>query len=512
MRVETNTPNSTLARHLRVAWDKLAGRAGWLSCLILFALIALTVDLDRFPEWDEAVFLSQSGDITEQYEEPALLVASRELGTPVLLKIIRGAVDGFSNTKIVWVVISLSCLAVAACLITRHLTLSPAGLIIGFGAHWISLLFITSFYSFFIAATAALSAVACYLSLRSDRDRQIRWGVLLGLALSVSFWFRQVESSLVVGVLLLHAILVSPGIIFRKRIKGVGTAVFVFLSAFAIPWVVDSTRRFGSVGERLQSGSSQAFSRGWSNQLGDYLDAYMGEAAHYAAHGPSPMWARLLVVAVATIALVLALIGFVRGRRSTKSKIGDISTMPLLVALGVVLVGFFAFYIHLVRDRYLLIGGIFVTVAVLEGISRWRAEISRSGTWIALLGMMSIGWLIANGVIAHTYDLGRLQDGVIVENYSGVLRSIAGDRSCGGVARYGAPRITFGSGCRTLTATSPEDASRMLSGLVADTEMVFLWWPVVNVDEVALPDGTWYQLSWPSGEKPNEPAIMWSAS
>lgn len=481
------------------------------ACLVLLAIAISVVDLDRFPEWDEAVFLSQSGDVLEEDGEPVSLVASRELGTPTLLSIIRMAVDGLANTKIVWMAVSVIALAVAANLISVHLRLSAATFIIIYGTHWLGLLFITSFYGFFLASTAALMSVACYLSLRADSGRQVHWGVALGLALALSFWFRQIESFLVVAALILHAMTRSPRLMLAERGRGFVASAVVFLVTFAIPWSVDSTIRFGSVAQRINQGSRQGFGRGLSNQLPEYLDVFTGKASHYGIYGPAPTWARIAILLITVIALILAGFGYAQARADSPKSHGRFREVSCLLLVGLTLLGFFAFYIHDVSERYLLMGSIFVTGVVLEGLSRWRARSRMGGAALALLATMSIVWIVSNAVIARTYDAGRSEAGTAVYVYGGMLRELADGGDCAGVSRYGAPRVAFASGCRVWSAATAADASETLHKLSSEDRLIFVWWPAGYVDEVILPDRSWQNLFAGHEREGNEPMILWSA-
>lgn len=76
--------------------------AAWLAMVALVTAVLLhTLSLDRYIQWDEAVFLSQSGGLEGSGAGPALMVASREIGPPRPIGFLRSiSGDGLADTRL----------------------------------------------------------------------------------------------------------------------------------------------------------------------------------------------------------------------------------------------------------------------------------------------------------------------------------------------------------------------------------------------------------------------------
>ncbi|CAN5776270.1 hypothetical protein BH23ACT4_BH23ACT4_07000 [soil metagenome] len=480
--------------------------------LAVLAVGLFVARLERFPEWDEAVFLGQSGGIDNIVIPPPSLVESRELGPPTVMTIIRTATDTLANTRLLWMALGVGLLVLAAVMISTHLRFPPALLIMTYGTYWLGLAFVGSFYGFYIAASLALIAVCSYLALRRHAQHQIRWGIALGLGLAFALWFRQIESFLVAICLVGHAAIVSPGAFWRRRWKGSLAAVLTLLLAFVVPWIVDSTIRYGSALQRIRGGSGRSFERGLSNQLPEYLDVLTGSSYHYANLGSASLRARTLIVAVVLIAIGLMAVGYARRRQEPAISNDDVrvSSLPLVATVGVLLLGFFLFFIGSVRDRYLLMGLIFIAALLSSGIWRFIENVERSRSTVALgLASLIVIWVAANVSIAAEYEGGRFEAGRQTQVYAQMLRELSEGQECVGISRYGAPTILFGSGCRTISAVSPQDAGQRAQELQETAGVVFVWWPEAEADLLGLPADEWSMLPTAEDEGAGQPVVLW---
>lgn len=471
-----------------------------LTGLFVLALQISIVRLERFPDWDESVFLSQSGGFNGIQASAFHLVASRELGTPTLISIIRVVTETIANTRLVWILVSIILLITGAVMISRHVNIPPSLVIFGYGTLWLSLTFASSFYGFFIAAGASLIASALYLSLRADSRRQVRTGLAIGASLSLALWFRQIEGFLLVLTIVGHAVVVSPITFWRSRLRGAVATVGSGLVFFVAPWIVDTTVRYGSVAARLSGGQSQGIERGLSLQVVEYWGVLMGNSFFYRNFGSPPAWATGIV---ATIVIALVLLGLY-GHLSKGSTAPQLSTdgvqigaTSLIWALGVVLTSFFLFFIGKVSDRYLLMGLIFLITGVLAGV--WLL-IEASGVdhriGAIVLGCLAFLWVVPNVVIASEYENVRYENGVDTQHWAQSLHRSAGGGECVGVSRYGAPQIQFGSGCTTRFTASAEDASEWASEARAPGRLVFVKWPERDADSLQLATDEWTDISY----------------
>jgi hypothetical protein len=484
-------PVHRVREFLQTRW--LVGAAG----LLVLAIGILTVRLERFPEWDEAVFLSQSGGLNGIDVEPRALAASREVGTPALIGVIRLATETLANTRLLWVVTSILLLVLGAKLISRYVEVPAPLLIIGYGSYWLGVTFMASFYGYYIAAVSALVAAGCYLGLRADGRRQVVMGLGLGASLSLMMWFRQIEGFLVVAGMLGHAVVVSPGTFWRLRLRGALTTMASGLLLFVVPWIIDSTVRFGSVRERLSVGQSQDFERGLTSHVFDYWNVLMGRSFHYSNLGDPPQWANTVIAVFLVALLITGLVGLIGRQPHTPQHSPDgvrIGTMSVLWTLGILLTSFFLFFIGTVRDRYLLIGLMFLSTAVLTGIWRLIRESLNRRLVVFALGSLAVVWVLANVVVAREYENGRFVSGAEIQHIAHNLHLLAKDRDCVGFSRYGAPQIQFGSGCTTHAVLTPEEASTRASEALAPDRLVFVSWPRADWDSLDLDPNTWTEI------------------
>ena len=488
----------------------------WSSIISGAAVLAVgisAVRLERFPEWDEAVFLSQSGGLNGIEVRPSTLAASREIGTPKLIGLIRLVAETLANTRLLWIAVSIGLLVTGAVMISRHVRVPASVLVFGFGSYWLSLTFMASFYGFFIAATAALISAGCYLALRADGRRQMLMGVALGASLSLTMWFRQIEGLLVAASMLGHAVVVSPRVFWRLRWRGTLATLVSGLALFVVPWVVDTTMRYGSVGARIRGGSSQDFERGFVNNVSEYWRVLRGHSAHYANLGAPPRWATGVVAITLITLFAVGLFGVARRRASTEQSTSEgvrIGAMLLLWTVAIVLTAFFLFFIGTVRDRYLLIGLLFLSTVVLVGV--WRliegGQIDRRLA-AAILGCIAAGWVVPNVVIATAYENGRFENGAETQHFAEALHRLAAGGECVGVSRFAAPTIQFGSGCLTGSSTSAEDASERAADARAPGRLVFVWWPKGDAESLDLDPEDWTEIS-ESSEGNGPVVVLWS--
>jgi hypothetical protein len=315
---DQRAPSTTTTPHWREpGLRRRSGREAAMSGLLVVAVAVIVAPLERFPEWDEAVFLGQSGGLDGRPAPRPSLVASREIGSAMLLRTIRAVTDTLANTRLLWILAAVAALCVGSWLLSRWTRTPPALLILSYGTFWLALMFMGTFMGFFLASVMALVAAGAYLGLRAAPEQQARWGVLLGVSLASALWLRQIESALVVACFLLHLLVVSPREVLAHRWRGRGIAAATLTATFVIPWIVDSTVRFGSVQERISLAQAQDFGRGVSNQLLDYANVLRGWSHYYDRFGPPPTWAVIVITGLLLLVLVAAAIEGVRARRAS---------------------------------------------------------------------------------------------------------------------------------------------------------------------------------------------------
>lgn len=487
----------------------LDSRGAWGAASALLVVVHLAVvRLARYPEWDGTVFLSRSGGFEGMDAPPEYLVASRELGTPVLLGWLRNLSPSLANTRVLWILLALVVLAVAL----RHL-----GRLCGFpapvafallGTGWLSLGYAGSFVSFFLAGSVMLAASAVYLAIRSTPHHQLPLGVLLGASLAACLWLRQVEGALFVGMLGLHSLAVRPRLVWWERRIALAAAGNGFLLLFVVPWAVDSARRFGSVRERVTSAFDQDFGRGLG--IGERLREYAGilRGDSYLFEGSPPDGAVLVVTILLVAGLLAGVVGgavLLRRREAgTEHRDAPVAGRSLLWLVGLGFAAFYVGYVDLVSDKYLVIASLFLLLGILAttwgllearvptGSGRTTTPLARRPAVVATVAGLLLAWAGSNAVVADTYEQTRFEAGLMLQQNAAVIRALADGEECLGVSRYRAPQLQFGTGCHVFSAPNPAKAVEVLEEEAAEASataadeygFMFFAWPERSLDDL----------------------------
>lgn len=472
----------------------------WLLVAVLIgAFVVASTSFGRFFHWDEAVFWSQVHDFRGSGAPASELVASRELGSVLVLRLFDVVTNDLATTRFLWAALSVALMLVVFRRIGAFFGpwAGPIGALV-FGSFWVTGLLVDALYANQLGALFQLGAVGTYLAIRRDENDRARNGFVLGLLLAGAFWMRQLESVLVLCVLLGDSVVRRPTLIWRSRLKAIGAAAVTFALTFAVPWAVDSTRRFGSVANRLELARSQDFGRGVVNNAETYLATIVGRSVHI--RSTAPRWSITLAVLamLGATALTITMVVVSRRRREPGASARDRGALGLLVVLALVLCGFFFFWIETARDRYLMSGTAF-TAAVAGAIIGWAVEgitrlspTRRKMAAAAFLAVM-VAWLGGQTAMArhhkHVWDVVTWE----AEQGASLVRTLAAGRPCSGLARYGRPLYQVGSGCRVETATDPTAARAKLERYMESSAFVFVVWPSRTADDLQL-DEPWQRI------------------
>ena len=519
-----DAPAETPSSPTRATRVVVSGRAWALVLGVIAVTVVVAVPLGRFPEWDEAVFLSQSGGLAGVDAAPSFLVASREIGTPVVLGLLRSVAPSLVNTRLLWMALALAVLVPGIVVLGRRLGFPPLVGVLVVSTYWLSLSFWTSFFSIFLATACMLLATGLYLTLRVASDHDVRVGLGLGAALAATLWFRQVEGALVVATIGVHSLIVAPRSFWGRRWRGVGATAATLVVAFAIPWALDSIDRFGSVGARLAAGQGQSFDRGLDSHAAEYLGVLVGRSQTYGDLTTPPDWAVVVLGLLLVLALGLTLYAVIRGHTAGGQARSDdgvsLGGRSMLWLLGLSQLAFFMFFIGVVTDRYMVSGGLVVLVAMTATawphVATWAAA-RHGGGWRGwagdprmVLSAVFAAWVVANAVVGGSYERARDDVGSLLRAQATTVQSLAEGRPCQGVTRYNAPQLQFGSGCDVKAAQSPEAVEEKLDWMRNNDAFTFVLWPERRAEDVegALgPDAS--SLYFPTRNGPRELVLQY---
>ena len=483
-------------KRLAMAWRQILpkrltwGTAFWLILLLVFLVAAL----DRYLEWDEAVFFSQSGGLDGNPSRPNFLSPSREFGPPLLIAALRLLGLDLAQTRIGWAVLAIALSIVAYRSLGQHVGRVVAiTSLLTLWTFWLTLAFSGSFYGSLFAGLFGVLAVAEYLHIRSEPGW--RHAILFGIALSCAFAMRQFESAIVTLIIVGHSLLVHPTLMWRDRLKESLSAMATFAVAFVLPWVGLTIRQFGSISERFQMLGDQmsGLPTGWTWGVDQYIDIISGGTQANTPFTPLPSWP-LTGMAIALGSL--AVLGLVSGRPTQKRG----REVALVVTIAAILFAFFALCYATVevRDRYVTMIAPFA--AVLVGWL-WAKSIDHQSrpAWLTrtALGTITIVWLASQLALAIPYEDNRDRLGEANVLAGSTMRVLAGSEDCVAVSRFGAPEIQAASGCAVGRITEDDAAIDWAVNAQSKNLPAFILWPG-PADTLGLPDG-WTGLDNPVG-------------
>lgn len=485
---ETDRPRTKWWRILprRITW----GMAFWLILLLVFFVAAL----DRYLEWDEAVFFSQSGGLDDNPSRPNFFAPSREFGPPVLIAVLRLSGLDLAQTRIGWAVLAIA-LSVVAYRSLGHLVGRVVAMtaLLTLWTFWLTLAFSASFYGSLFAGLFGILAIAEYLHVRSEPGW--RHAILFGIAISGAFAMRQFESVIVTLIIVGHSVFVHPTVMWRDRLKESLAAVATFVMAFVIPWVGLTVRQFGSVSERFQLLGDQltGIPTGWTWGVDEYISIIGGGTQTNTPFTRLPSWP-LTGMAIALGSL--AALGLVNSRPFRRPS----QAVLLIATIAGTLIAFFALRYATVevRDRYVTMIAPFA--AVLVGWLWARSVDNQSRpAWLthAALGTIAAVWLASQLALAIPYEDNRDRLGEANLLAGSTMRILAGSDDCVGISRFGAPEIQAASGCAVRRATQDGEAIDWAMNAQTKNLPAFILWPG-PADTLGLPNG-WTGLDNPVG-------------
>ncbi len=453
----------------------------WVAALVLVAWsLSLFGGLERFFEWDEAVFWSQSGGFAGNDAPMLRMVASRELGPPALIGFLRNLGLGLVGVRIAWATITVTALFGAAWRIEHHLGrwvgVSTAVL---FGTSWLFSAYAASFYGAGLASVLGLLILALYLDLRRSPPSMIR-GVLFGLATVGALWMRTFETAVVLVILLLHSLVIERREVWSIRVGGAISSLVTVVALFVIPWLIDSVSRFGGVAQRLDAASSQGYALSFDVRVGPYLDYLAGGQQANSAFASIPAWPGTVMTVIVSMVVVGSVAILCRG--ASPSARG----WRLVATLAVASLSFYLFLAEQLRDRYLLFGLAFLFLGFAGLIVSWFNSQRRALYWPIAVAVLTT-WTLSQWAVAHPYQEARVEPGEQLASF-GVLLDEAVDQPCHGISRYGAAQWQIATACSFSAASNPEAAKQLAVDLHADGLTVIVVWPESLSDSMTFDD------------------------
>ena len=467
-------------------WREIIIDKRWpISVVAIYAATVVLSSMDRFFTWDEAVFWSQSGGFDGTSVEPAPLVASRELGSSLLIGLLRLVENDLAEVRFLWATLAFFLLVWGARRLVRYIGDRGALIFLWvYGTHWLVLAWTPSFYSYVIAANLALLAATSYLDLLNEQGKGLWDAVLLGLFIAATFAMRPLEAALVILGMAVHFFAMNwPKV--RQLFGRVSLSTLVVLMVVGIPWALDSINRFGSVASRIEAGLSQGgqVASGLRSNVIEYLGVLSGDRLI----GAVPYWTRFVVFGVASVAACVIVAAIAKqGRRSMRGAPG------LFIVLSATNASFFLFWRDALEERYFFFTMIFAAAAFGWALNKLLGP-PPGGVAVWAMASIAVIWLVTQVVAVTAYEEHR---DVISERSARVaatMRTLSNEMPCEAITRYGSPVINIASGCR---AAPYYDWDSALSFAADNPEATpqFIYGPAFEGHFEDLPDG-WIVVS-----------------
>ncbi len=449
----------------------------------LLGLAVTTMAIGRYFSWDEAVFFSQSGGLDGSRTAPLTLVASRGLGSPFLIRVIRVFVDGLAGVRLVWAVITVSLLVFGARRLRRHVGDRGALLFLGvYGTFWLFWAFASSFYAMLLAGVFTMIAATFYLDLvTAPPAKRSLWpaSIGFGLFMTASLAMRPIEAVLSATALVVHLCVFNWGAL-RARFRYFATSVAVVAVAFGVPYTIDSISRFGSLTARVRSGLNQGWPQGLRWNVPEYLGVWGGHF-NKSSFETMPGWPRWIIYAGMIAAVTVIVVALARRRRTFAR-----GPAGAFIAVAAAQFAFFLFWGGEIQERYHFTSMIFMAALLAWAVT--QGGFSLRGRWRGIVALGIVAWFVAQLALVGPYNeawdsAGRRIDGIVK-----TMRTLADDGSCRAFVQTATPQIAVGSGCSARAYGTWENAVELGTESAGEGRPTFIYGPAKAATS-PVPDG-----------------------
>lgn len=417
--------------------------------LLYLVLQLVAMSLDRFVEYDEAVYVSQvTPDHPAFAFDPhrargivwlvAPVVQTFGVGTALRLYLAIVLTAGLFLGFRAWTPTIRNAAAVAAAL---------------FATSWLVIFYGSAVYPNLPSALLCVGAVGIFARGRPARLRT-RW-LLLAALLALVALFRPLDAAaLSLGLIVVG--LIRDGLSRRTALELTCAPIGSLVGL--IPWLVDSGAYGGPI-EALKT-SSRSTASGLTFMGVEYLK--LSDGPFYGPDpGPIPVAGLLWLVGL----VVFSMIGIVRERHTR--------TSPFVCAAitGTVLASPYVFYTGVSSPRFLLPGLALLAIPAAWGLMATFERAARPAVAVAALLLLAVAWFNFHVDTARYMNSARVAHGLLAQEIGAVLKSEGGAR-CAFAAPPGLPcgcpvctcvLVEFASGCDSYPLDRRRVRNRMLN-------------------------------------------------
>lgn len=479
----------------------------WATAPFLLALIAVvTIQLDRFPHWDESVFMTQTAGRDGLDAPAATLGPTREIGSVWKLAVLTGMSANLPNLRLLHILLSIVVIAVVAASLAHTTRLPVTAVGMTLGTYWVTFAYLGQLLRFVLVAFVLIGALSLFARMLNEDRLDTRRVVPLAGLFVVGLVLGPLETGLVLVATTAYWLVRRP--IWRHPWPPLVFALCIVVASLPVLWL-DTVRRYGSIGGRLRAISEMTGPTSTSAFNGELVDDYLAQvldgpvsnafwAAEGALAGLAYPVAALLMLA-ASVAIGRWVVNVARRR-----KVDDFVGVASLSV--VVLMVFLAGYYSDQADRYFILPGSLLLVLGMMGVRDiWRRVIAARASGagpaallqpvVVVLGLLV--FVVSNVAAADGLDANWAANGEPDGATFALLEEVADGEPCAGVARYNIPSVQWATGCTVRSAASLQDAMTLTDAVGEDVGLVFVYWTTAEVDAATkqrLTDGGWTPL------------------
>jgi hypothetical protein len=444
-----------------------------LGVVVITAVVSAIVSpLDRYWDWDEAVYISQVAPWTH----PTTWSAHRALGTAWLIAPVTFITDSVIATRL-WMMFWVSAgafLAFGAWI--RTVGWAAVTALALFMASWLGMYYLGLVYPNLLGALAVVGCIGLLARLSALGTESIdgTFGIVLicclvGASVALVTALRPVD-----GAALALSVWVTGFYLLRLRAWPTMVASAVGAAVGIAPWVIESIRVFGGVADRLRE-AQDIVSAAPTSRILDYVLVADGPLATTDTNGLN--WG---VAASLAVGLLFVVVGYVRS--SARSAIRGVAFAGLIMAAPYLL------WVGATAPRFLFPFAACWSICAAWGVHEVFKRTSFSRIAIVAVVLIMIGLQVPFAISFGDRDyVVRAESQEVGLALADVIES---DADCAFSSQFGYPQVGIASGC---------DGSRLEIDALPDA-------PVFDPDSISSGPGTIALLTW---SEPSQEDLMW---
>lgn len=457
----------------------------WLALVCLGYALAQVLGhpFARFLGWDEAVYLSE----VSAFADPVGMAAHKARGITLLVAPIAQVTDSAPVIR---------AYMIGASTVGLYLAFLPWCQVIGvaapaaaaiLGSQWLALFYGSEVVPNLISALLAVGVVGLafvYAAIPSIW----RWS-LVAVLVAASVTTRPVDGAFVALLVCSTGLLANSG----KQRWALPAAAATGAVLGAVSWVIEAFRRFGGLIARMQ-GAQDLVGGGPTNNAVEYMRLLDGPL----------MWPDgTAAVSRGAIAMLLILVMLaIAGGVAVRS--GDQPVLTVVWAGAILLAVPYLFWFEAAAPRFLIPAIAFLAISAAYGLTSLfgNSDLARRFvSYVAIVGLIGLAFWNSDVLVRISEEQVEARESAFVLGEE--LASRVAGHSCFFLSEYGAPQISFVSGCRGARYVGEwVDNETVMHSMAESGDALFV---LLHSDQAASQVGA----SWQCESLPELPDEQW---